>query len=50
MVKVTRKVSEKYEKTVSEEITPSEKPSHRIVGTGTKIPKDKGIVIRKRKF
>ena len=50
MVKVIRKESEKHEKRVSEEIIPSEKPSHKFAGTGIKVPKNNGVVIRKKKF
>ena len=50
MVKITHKVSEKHEKIESVEITPKKAPSHTIVGTGTKIPKNGGLVIRKKKF
>jgi len=50
MVKITRKVSEKIVKSESVEITPKKTPSHTIVGTGTKIPKNGGLVYKKRKF
>ena len=50
MVKITRKISEKHEKSESVEITPKKTPSHTIVGTGTKVPKNRGVVIRKKKF
>jgi hypothetical protein len=50
MVRVIRRESEKHEKVVSEEIIPTKTPSHKIVGTGTSIPKVKGgIVINKKK-
>jgi len=48
MVKITHKVTETHKKSESVEITPKKKDPYRIVGTGTEVPKPRGIGIRKK--